>query len=287
MGRRGHDGREGKPASHWRKWLTGRGCHGKVGFLTLDSFLSRYPAVRAWLAPAPPPLIAGEMELKHWVPAPHHAALSAWLALALRPHPLFPRTTICSVYFDTPELRLLEEKRQSDFHKTKHRIRWYAGADGQPLPGPAWLETKQKFGNLRRKTRRELPFSGEEAARRPLSDPWWCQWAREFSAPDTPGAMGRLLPLLEVRYLRQRAVHPLYPGASFCFDSRIHCPRVHPCLGGQSSPHLTEGVFEQKSPSSELLPPARPLPRFGAQRSSFSKYERLMLRLLGDPDSIP
>lgn len=210
------------------------------------------------------------------------------MQLALKPHAQFPRSVICSVYFDTPDLRYLEEKRQSDFQKTKHRIRWYAAEDGRALPGAAWLETKQKFGNTRRKSRRKLPWSGEEAAQLPLTDRRWRQWAEQFSSPEMPGVAGDLVPVLEVRYYRRRAEHPLYPGASFCFDSQIHCARAHPGVGvGRLLPRLMEGVFEQKSESAELLPPARPLPRFGAQRSSFSKYERLVLTLLGDPDFTP
>ncbi len=239
------------------------------------------------LPPAPAFSIGGEQELKFHVPFSQQARLASWLRLALVRHGEFPRSMICSVYFDTPSWRHLEEKRASDFAKTKYRIRWYARPDGRPLPGPAWLEIKNKRGNTRSKTRRPLPVSGEEAARLPLADPRWLQWAEAFSPAEAPRAAGALQPLLEVRYQRERFTHPLHAAATFCLDTEIQCPRAHPG-GGFHYPcaRLTEGVFEQKSASPEVLPPARALPRFDVRRASFSKYERLMLRLLDDPDLI-
>lgn len=243
------------------------------------------------ISPVPPTSSlegAVEQELKFHVPFSHQAQLALWLRMSLKPHEEFPRSMICSVYFDTPSLRHLEEKKGSDFAKTKHRIRWYATPDGRPLPGPAWLETKRKGGNTRTKSRKVLPVSGGEASRLPLWDRRWQEWAAGFSPEASPQSAGALRPLVEVRYQRERFSHPLYAGATFCLDTEIHCPRAHPGGGFvHSTARLTDGVFEQKSLSFEVLPPARALPRFNVRRSSFSKYERLALTLLDDPDLTP
>lgn len=231
-------------------------------------------------SPAAP--AGGEWELKFEVPITQAASVASWMRLALVPHPHYPRSLICSVYFDTAGQSHLEEKRRGDFMKTTHRIRWYAALDGRPQAGPAWLETKQKRGGIRFKTRQALSLTGEEAARLPLTDPAWRRWARRFLPEGCASASGLLEPLLEVRYRRERFTHPLC-AASFCLDTAIHCPRTHPGSGfRRASARLSEAVAEQKSASAEVLPMLRGLPRFGVRRSSFSKYERLAFCLADD-----
>ena len=48
-----------------------------------------------------------------------------WLNKTCKPDPLYPRSIVNSIYFDTLDFKALNEKINSDFIKTKFRIRWY------------------------------------------------------------------------------------------------------------------------------------------------------------------
>ena len=64
------------------------------------------------------------------MPAAHATPLASWLAAVCHPERAYPPARVVTVYFDTPDLALLGEKIDSDYLKTKVRVRWYA-----PLAG--------------------------------------------------------------------------------------------------------------------------------------------------------
>ena len=70
-------------------------------------------------------------ELKFTIDGRNVTAVRRWLSSICRPDPLFPRGVVNSIYFDTPELHHLREKINSDYLKTKVRLRWYEGG-GRP-----------------------------------------------------------------------------------------------------------------------------------------------------------
>lgn len=225
----------------------------------------------------------GEYELKYWIPAAQSPAVGQWMTQTLRPHTAHPRGTICSIYFDTDDLRALEEKEASFYGKTKYRIRWYADAAGRPLDGPAWLERKEKVGSRRRKQRHRLAVPVDALAAWPLESPQWRSLLQEHVPAGDPLA-GSLRPVLELRYHRSRYVHPV-TGDGFCLDSQIRCVRTHtaffPTAGHRD---LRFSVLEQKGASPDPLPILRPLPRFGARRAALSKYHLVALATLDLPD---
>lgn len=213
----------------------------------------------------------GEWEIKFHVPAERSPALEGWLGLMLRPHPVYPAGEVCSVYFDTDRLESLAEKADSFYVKTKFRIRWYADADGSPLPGPAFLEMKGKQGAVRRKWRVSLPMPAAVLAAMPLDDPTWVGLIHRHLDPGS-GRPGSLRPVLELRYRRRRYSHPTF-SESFCLDSRIRCTRTHAAvLPSATGLMLDHDVFEQKGGSADPLPLLRALPRFDARRAALSKY---------------
>lgn len=231
-------------------------------------------------APAPQ-RSPGEQELKFLVPKDRSPAVRSWLDMTFQPHPSYAVCTICSIYFDTAELTSMTEKAESYFSKTKYRIRWYEDAVGEPLPVPAFMEIKEKHGKARHKYRAALPIHPRELLTTPLDAPFFDGLFREH-CPKSAGAAlpsSPLKPVLELRYVRHRYVHPVYEDA-FCLDSEIRCTRTHPgILPSASGLLLAHDVFEQKGIHEDPLPVLRPLPRFDAQRTSVSKYYLSILQL--------
>ncbi|QIF04164.1 VTC domain-containing protein [Roseimicrobium sp. ORNL1] len=221
-----------------------------------------------------------ELELKFHVPQQMTAPLRQWLGMTLKPHRHHADTTVCSIYFDTPEGLSFLEKAASDYRKTKYRVRWYADAAGRPLATPAFIEIKEKHGATRRKFRQPLPISGADLARMSFRDPSLTGLFQRHLPDGAESPPASLRPVLELRYLRRRYHHPIFPD-SFCLDENIRCMRTHPGVAPSGTGHvLPMAVFEQKGPSREAVPLLQALPRFGARRAALSKYFLIMLQLL-------
>lgn len=214
----------------------------------------------------------GEQELKFLVPVMRSPALRDWLDAAFTPHPRYAASTICSIYFDTPDLLSLAEKNGSYFSKTKIRIRWYADRRGRVLDVPAFIEAKEKHGASRLKHRMMLPVAPQELADTPLDSPFFDRLLHEHGPMCPALARGVFRPVMELRYVRYRYEHRVFD-AAFCLDTDIRCQRAHPgVIPATSALPLPHDVFEQKGRHAEPLPVLRPLARFDVRRSSFSKY---------------
>ena len=99
------------------------------------------------------PRAALERELKFALPEARAGIAGRMLDALCRPDPQFTAAVVSTIYYDTPHLRLLREKLDSDFLKTKVRLRWYGAIAGDPGGGRAFLEVKTRVGALRRKAR--------------------------------------------------------------------------------------------------------------------------------------
>lgn len=221
----------------------------------------------------------GEQEIKFHVPNQQSIAFKDWLDFAFEKHPTHAACTICSIYFDTPNGTSLSEKVESDYHKSKFRLRWYCDLDENPLPVPSFLEVKKKQGSARIKHRVKLPLSGADLMQMPIQSAELVDLFREYFPVAITTAPPLLRPVLELRYVRHRYTHLVYPDA-FCFDTNIRSVRTHPRLLPltQGQP-LSHGVFEQKGSNVDPLPVLRALPRFDIKRQSISKYFLTILQL--------
>ena len=115
----------------------------------------------------PMPAKPGESELKYVFNRQIGSQLIQWLSERCLPDGEYPYGTISSVYFDTPWWHLLREKLNSDYLKTKFRIRWYSDLNGEN-PGPCgWVEAKHKIGSSRFKKRVQLNQSGQKLSETP------------------------------------------------------------------------------------------------------------------------
>jgi hypothetical protein len=211
-----------------------------------------------------------EHELKYLVPATVAGPLLDWLPAVCARDRVYPPAAVHTVYYDTPGLALLGEKIDSDYLKTKVRLRWYADRHG--VPGDAvFAEVKARIGNRRDKLRVKLSTTPRDAAMRPLHDREWIDWLRaltEASVRLPPS----LAPVLALSYVRHRFVD-VRTSARVTVDERIVLDRVNPLrLHARAVGPLPVAVVEYKGRHVDLPNHLAPLLRFEAQRVAFSKY---------------
>lgn len=170
--------------------------------------------------------------------------LLAWLDHACETDRAYPGSTVSSIYWDTPDLARLREKRDGDYRKTKLRLRWY---DGAVAPGghvPCWLEIKQRLGQVGRKTR--LPLSLPMEA---LEDPAHPQVAGLCGLAVEMGfhEAGVHVPMALIRYERRR-YRDASCGARISVDTAIRCPWINDRhLPARLPVSLATGVLEIKT----------------------------------------
>jgi hypothetical protein len=200
--------------------------------------------------------------------------LHSWLTSHCDLDPEFPLGTISSLYYDTPTLQLYEEKRNSDYLKTKVRLRWYdaydeSWTDRTPDEVPCFLEIKAKVGSLRTKGR--VPVT---MPRQLLDDPFLQDPIVELprrsgiEAPELPSA---LMPMLLIQYERARFVDPV-TGGRIALDTRIRAIAAHPHYVPARFPiGLPVGVLEVKGAERDFPESLGPLSGY-VTKIAFSKY---------------
>lgn len=211
-------------------------------------------------------------ETKYLVEPAHVETLARFLELRCRPDPDHARYSVSSVYFDTDDRRLVDEKRNSDRFKAKVRARWYGDfRTGEPV-GNVWLEVKRKAGAARGKRRVALDWSAARAAATPLASPEWRRALAELERAGVESIPG-LRPELRVDYRRRRWRDPTGT-TGICLDHSIRpAGRILP---------VPTAVLEIKAGSRRLPATLAPLLALGCRPGTFSKYLACH-DLLGDP----
>jgi hypothetical protein len=218
---------------------------------------------------APPRVGALEHEVKFILPAAHATPLASWLAAVCHPERAYPPARVVTVYFDTPDLALLGEKIDSDYLKTKVRVRWYAPLSGAGR-GVAFAEVKARIGNRREKSRVQLDVDAAELETWRLGDSRWNTIVEALNAAGQAGVSG-LAPVLKLTYTRRRFIDPR-AAARIALDSDIVATAVHPRVRGRAPAVLNLAVLEAKGSALELSPALAQAVRFGARRGAVSKY---------------
>jgi hypothetical protein len=178
---------------------------------------------------------------------------------------------VSSIYFDTRNWKFLSEKMNSDYLKTKIRVRWYSDLEKKRHSETSFAEAKFKIGSRREKLRTETAYSGQWLTRVRLDD------HRLLTIPTLLREKGVKLPesvypAFEISYKRLRFLDPLSM-CRICFDYDISAPRVNGYMLARSDPfNLYTAVFEVKG-SIDCLPQSlKPLIQMGCVKASFSKY---------------
>ena len=219
-------------------------------------------------------------ELKYLIGNRRSGPVLQWLKCNCRPDPQFPAGVVKSIYFDTRDWQSLGEKINSDYIKTKIRLRWYAQIDGGHTNNQSFAEVKRKIGYKRQKKRIPAPFSATDLEDMDLHNPILLR------IPQLLKTRGIRLhrahfPVYRIEYKRYRFLEPLQ-GARICFDQDIRIPQVNRQAIARHYPlALQTAVFEYKGASAELPRSLFPLVKLGLRQASFSKYSACFQKLTG------
>ncbi len=134
--------------------------------------------------------------------------LIRWLQLRCLPDPQFAHGMVSSIYYDTRDWRFLKEKFNSDYLKTKIRVRWYAEIDGGEQGNQSFLEAKYKIGGRRKKIRLNTDFTGKWLSEINLYD------SELLNIPMMLCSLGvkipsSLYPVFQISYRRFRFLDPV------------------------------------------------------------------------------
>jgi hypothetical protein len=212
-----------------------------------------------------------EHELKFVLASSRVPLALAFLSGACRPDSEYPHGIVTSIYYDTADHRLLAEKINSDYLKSKLRVRWYSTPEAPDEGGPAFLEVKFRVGARRDKARLAIPDVGSWLSKLPLHD------RRLKELPALLRAEGclldpRLTPVVSIQYERRRLVEPS-SGARVSVDTGIRVLGVNLQVTPPQPPtELPVAVIEVKGNLGDLPPALYGLTALGARRRSLSKY---------------
>ena len=208
-------------------------------------------------------------EIKFTIDGRETTAVRRWLHAVCTKDPIFPSGIVNSIYYDTPALDQLREKVNSDYLKTKIRLRWYE--TGVASHSRSFLEAKFRVGPRRHKVRLATDFSGSWLALIPLSNQVLRRiplklWSMGVTVPSL------LQPVLRIRYSRDRFVDHI-SGARISLDTDITIPSVnHELMTSPNPMALHTAVVEVKGLAKDLPPILKHLIVLGGRKTAFSKY---------------
>lgn len=210
-------------------------------------------------------------ETKYLLNQPQYLLLMKQLKDRIYPDE-FCESTICNIYYDTPDFQLIRASLDKPVYKEKLRLRSY----GVPTPdSKVFLEIKKKYHGIVYK--RRVPMTLLEAEQyltgiaRPKTD---CQilreidWFRKF--------YGDLEPAVCLCYDREAYVDRNNSNLRYTVDTNIRWRRDQIDLqsGDGGAPLLDEGqhLLELKVPDSMPLWLVQLLESLDIHQTSFSKY---------------
>lgn len=217
-----------------------------------------------------------DFETKYTAPNSKAGAIKAWLEANFPADPEFPEAVISSIYFDTQNLKHLDEKLASDHIKSKFRIRWYEDPITRAKSEVSFQEFKHKIGENRHKVRLKLP---NHFAQLPLESSEFNSIMNQMRVFEGK-VLEHLHPSFIVSYTRKRFVLP--SGLRLCIDYNINVPKLNLRLIKRpiKRKYLSTCVFELKGHSAVMPPELYPLERMGLYKDSFSKYEQCYSELI-------
>ncbi len=234
------------------------------------------------LIPMTPTIRAPQKEAKFALAEARAGAALALLRQQCRPDAEHPANVVSSLYYDTRDRRGLYGKLNSDFLKTKFRLRWYRDLDGRFSTPGSFFEVKQRIGGTRHKRRIAAPFDASWLDEASPGEPALAritELLRSHGVHAPP-----LVPVFVIRYERHRFLEPS-SGLRVNLDRRITVTSSHPHVTGpRFRVALTQAVLEVKGARAEELPrPLWPALRLGCRLGSFSKYATCYAAALGAP----
>lgn len=219
----------------------------------------------------------GEFELKYTFPNMSRASLESWLLVNCKKDPSYPESRVHSIYLETNLAESYQEKVNSDFFKTKYRVRWYENRHGRPFSEgvtvPVFLENKMKIGSKRLKDRWVVDENFDNLKTKNLNSIFHSKWYKlflDFKDETIPN----LHPFIQVSYTRKRFIDTI-TNTRLSLDFDIRVEKTNSIL--LPPPHkvaLDVGVFEVKSKSNCPPQSLAYLTTNLVKKANFSKYEQ-------------
>lgn len=202
-----------------------------------------------------------------------------WLRQTCLPDGEYPEGCVSSIYYDTRSWKYILEKINSDFIKTKIRVRWYSDIENKEPCDYSFIEAKFKSGSARNKIRKKISYSGKMLGHMDLEDSRLLEIPHLLRSKQVE-LKHHLFPVFEIRYKRLRYLDT-YSGARICLDYDISAPRVNAYMMPRINPFfLNTAVFEMKGVQRDLPASLKPLIFLGCRKASFSKYQACYQKIL-------
>jgi SPX domain protein involved in polyphosphate accumulation len=190
----------------------------------------------------------------------------------------FGKTTICNIYFDTPEHRLIQTSLEKPVYKEKLRLRSYGTPKEEDT---VFIELKKKYKGVVYKRREKMGLSeaerylySKEQIKRQTQITNEIDWFMK--------AYQNLIPAMYISYNRTAMYGVEDSELRVTFDSNIlwREEELHLSSGAWGCPILKEGqhLMEIKIPGAMPLWLAHMLDELEIYPTSFSKYGRAYLQ---------
>ncbi len=191
----------------------------------------------------------------------------------------YPRGTITSVYYDTPDLELYDESEQGVHSRRKVRIRWY---DDPAVGSDFWvyveLKCRKGYAGTKHRTRHlvESKRVSPNALREGI-----LPYDRVATSLAEFGYFprNRLEPVMRLSYQRLRFVD-IATGARVSLDWDIRATAVSPLYGREGSARMEGGVIEIKGRSADIPETLGSIRSLGTDWSRYSKYATCVSAIL-------
>lgn len=224
----------------------------------------------------------GEFELKYTYPNLAAPTISSWLRLNCKLDRQYPESRVQSIYLETLNADAYFEKANSDFFKTKFRVRWYelpnAPKVAEDDETPFFLEKKMKVGAKRLKQRWVKQEKKERSDKMALSSAFHQKWYGLFAEENTD--IPQLQPFIQISYIRKRFIDQ-FSGARLSLDFNIRVEKSNQALlPPPTNFFLPTAVFEVKSGSDTPPQALHFLTTTLVRKANFSKYESCVSHLL-------
>ena len=219
----------------------------------------------------------GEFELKYTFPNYLTPLIDSWLNAKFEKDSKYPESIVQSIYLESRGANSYQEKVNSDFFKTKYRVRWYETKDIYNKPTtddfPLFLEKKMKVGAKRLKQRWHIQSNLDKLKLRSLNSTIH-KALHDIISENELGSIRHLYPFIQISYTRKRFIDS-FSGARLSLDTDIRIEKTNnSLLPPPTRIPLELGVFEVKSGLNESSPSLEYLLQRFVKKATFSKYER-------------
>lgn len=216
------------------------------------------------------------IEKKYLLTAEQYAEFSQFLREHMQPDQ-FGLHTICSLYYDSPDDRMITASVQKPAYKEKLRLRSYGVPQDDSM---VFVEIKKKYDGVVNKRRIEMPYAeavsflaGELVPDKHPQIEKEIEWALSFYKP---------VPKCVVAYDRIAFFSEEQPDLRVTFDEKVRCrgDQLDLRLGSHGQLLLPEGyscIMEIKAAGAMPLWLVRKLSEMKLYKTSFSKYGTFFL----------